>query len=126
VVGSLVGVTAFLVLLLFAVQLVLNLYATTVVTGVGFDAARIVAGAEGGPGAEASAEAFARGLLGRYEQEGSLRMDWSYGPVEGRSGAPATVHLRLRATHPTRLLPGVTFPFQVVDRTIHVRVEDLR
>ncbi|HUF33478.1 MAG TPA: hypothetical protein VMN58_09760 [Acidimicrobiales bacterium] len=121
-IGTVFGVAAFLVLLLFAVQLVLNLYATTVVTAVSFDAARIVAGADAGAAgrveSEATAESFARGLLGRYEEAGRLDMTWDYDSD--------VVRLRVQATHPTRLLPDVVFPFQRVDRTITVRLEDFR
>jgi hypothetical protein len=121
-IGTVFGAAGFLVLLLFAVQLVLNLYATTVVTAVGFDAARIVAGGDAGEVGRATsqgaAESFARSLLGRYEEQGSLGMTWGYDAD--------TVSLRIEATHPTRLLPSVTFPFQRVDRTITVRLEDFR
>ena len=55
--------TVFLTLLLFAVHLVLNLYATSVVTAVAFDAARVVAGSEGGRAAEVVAEREARAVL---------------------------------------------------------------
>lgn len=121
-IGTVFGVAAFLVLLLFAVQLVLNLYATTVVTAVGFDAARIVAGDDAGVAgrgsSEAAAEAFARGLLGGYETHGRLDMSWGYDED--------FVRLRVQATHPTRLLPNVVFPFQRIDRTITIRLEDFR
>ena len=65
-VSALAGTTAFLVLLLFATQLLFNLYATSVVTAAAFDAARVVAGADGGPDRITGAEAQARRMLGRY------------------------------------------------------------
>src|SRR5207302_10823900 len=56
----------FLAFLLFAVQVLFHLYATSVVSGVGFDAARRVAGAAGGPGDEVRAARGARRALGRF------------------------------------------------------------
>ena len=41
--GTFAGVLVFLVFLLFAVQLLFNLYATSAVTAAGLDAARVVA-----------------------------------------------------------------------------------
>ena len=68
------GVTVFLVLLLFAVQVLLGLYATSVVTGAAYDAARqVAAGAE-----EPAAEAHARSVMGRYGER--VEFEWS---VEG-------------------------------------------
>lgn len=125
--GTLTGVTAFLALLLFAVQLTLNLYATSVVTAVGFDAARIVAGADVGEGeaARRDAEARARSMLPRYDGDGRLHLSWSYRDLDGRRGADV-VELRIVAQHPAGLLAGMRLPYQRVDRTIRVRVEALR
>lgn len=111
-VSSLTGVTVFLVLLLFAVHLVLNLYATSTVTAAAFDAARVVAGRDGD---EAEAEGRARELLDGYSAE-DLTFEWTY--------TPDFVELRVVANHPTDLLPGV--PYGTVDRTIRVRLERLR
>ncbi|MDQ3756428.1 MAG: hypothetical protein M3394_01070, partial [Actinomycetota bacterium] len=44
--GTVVGGLVFLSLLFFAVQVVLGLYATSVVTAVAYDAAKAVAGAD--------------------------------------------------------------------------------
>lgn len=116
--GSIVGVTVFLVLLLFAVQVALNLYATSAVTGVAFDAARIVAGADGGPGAVPAAEAHARGVLADLESGGgSLDFEWTV--------SDDVVVVRVRASRPP-LLAAVPFPFESVDRTVRVRREALR
>lgn len=126
-VGTLAGVAAFLVLLLFAVQLVFNLYATSTVTSVGYDAARSVAsnGVDhddaGGVGqARADAEARARRQLGRYGEQVSF--DWS-----GSDGQ--SVRLRVRATNPrTGYAAFLSRPlgFDTVDRTVTVRVEAFR
>ena len=124
-IGSLVGVTVFLTLLLFAVHLVLNLYATTVVTAVAFDAARVVAGSDGGREAEVAAKRQARAVLGRYEDEGDLDFGWRYVSTDG-DGVPDVVELRVVAVHPTALLAHRRVPFQRVDRTVRVRLERFR
>ena len=115
VVGAVVGVTAFLALLLFAVQLVLNLYATSVVTAAAFDGARIVAGGDGGPDAEADAEAHVRGLIGDRDD---LALTWSYGDD--------VVALTVETSHPTTLLGSMPIPFQRISRTVEVRREAFR
>lgn len=124
-IGTLVGVTVFLVLLFYAVHLVLNLYATSVVTAAAFDAARVVAGSDGGPEAQAAAERQARELLDGYEGEGSLSFEWGYRSTDG-DGVADVVDLHVAATHPTSLLPNLQMPYQTVDRTITVRLERLR
>jgi hypothetical protein len=113
------GFIVFLALLLFAVQVLLNLYATSVVTSVAYDAARKVAGARGGARAEAQAEADARRALGRY----SDRVSFEWAPDDGE-----TVVLRVRARNPSVLLPSLAGPmaFGDIDRTVRVRVERFR
>ncbi|MEA3019447.1 MAG: hypothetical protein QOI47_971 [Actinomycetota bacterium] len=124
-VSSVVGVTAFLSMLLFAVQLVLNLYATSTVTAVAFDGARIVAGARGGPAAEADAELHIRSLLGGYDQSGALQLRWEYRDTDAVPG-PDVVALTVEADHPTRLLRVMRVPYQHIVRTITVRMEAFR
>ena len=111
-ISTVVGVTAFLALLLFATQLALNLYATSTVTATAFDAARVVAGAGGGPDAEEDAEARVRSLLDGYEE---LDLIWTY--------SRTSVSLRVEAEHPTRLLRALPLPFQHFSRTVTVRIE---
>jgi hypothetical protein len=115
-VGTVVGVTVFLSLLLLAVQTALNLYAASTVTAAAFDAARIVAGAEAGaePPALAEAEQHVRSLLG--DQQLDLR--WS---VDDDA-----VALTVVAARPTRLLRAVPLPFDTVERTVRVRREAFR
>ena len=120
--GTLLGVTTFLVLLLFAVHVVVNLYAASTVTAVAFDAAREVAGADGGRGAERVAEARARRVLGRAGQPDVLQLAWAYPSTDG-DGQPDLVELHVRAESPSRFLPGVALPLSSVDRTIRVRLE---
>ncbi len=123
--GSIIGVTVFLALLLFAVHLVLNLYGTSVVTAAAFDAARLRAGGGGETVSEGEAERQVLELLDGYRSGGRLELSWSYPDTDG-DGAPDVVALRVVAEHPTDLLARVDFPFQRVDRTVTVRVERLR
>ena len=123
-IGSLVGVSVFLVLLLFAVHLVLNLYGTSVVTAAAFDAARLRAGSRGTVASELDAERHARQLLDGYRSE-QLSMTWDYSDTDG-DGGPDVVTLRVVAEHPTDLVGGVRLPFQRLDRTVTVRLERFR
>jgi hypothetical protein len=109
------GFVVFLVLLLFAVQVLFNLYATSVVTSVAYDAARKVAGQHGGPESQARAEGDARRALGRYGARVTFEWD-SSGDV---------VALRVRATSPSVLFPAMAGPvaFGDIDRTVRVKVE---
>ena len=113
------GFSAFLVLLLFATQVMFNLYAASVVTAVSYDAARRVAAGDGSTDFAAEAEAEARRSLGRYA--GRVTFDWS-----GTTGDE--VVLRVRASNPNLLLPVVAgrAAFDHLDRTIRVRVERFR
>ncbi|MGH9183341.1 MAG: hypothetical protein ACRDZ9_05945 [Acidimicrobiales bacterium] len=121
-IGSLVGITVFLTLILFATHVVLILYATSVVTAAAFDAARLRAGGDLQRVSEAEAERQARELLGDYEREGSLRFTWRYPSTDG-DARPDVVELQVVAEHPTSLLPDLGLPLQRVDRTISVRLE---
>jgi hypothetical protein len=114
-----IGFSVFLVMLLFAVQVLFNLYATSVVTAVSYDAARRVAGGDGGAEFITDAESQARSELGRYGDR--VTFDWS------ASGADEVV-LHVRASNPHVLLPLLAGPaaFDQIDRTIRVRVERFR
>jgi hypothetical protein len=120
--STLLGVTAFLILLLFGVHVVLNLYAASTVTAVAFDAAREVAGADAGAAAQPGAEARARDVLGRAGDPDVLRLSWAYPSTDG-DDEPDLVELRVRAESPSAFLPGVDLPLASVDRTIQVRLE---
>ena len=111
-----IGFSVFLVLLLFAVQVLFNLYATSVVTAVSYDAARRVAGSDGGPAYTGEAEEQARQALGRYASR--VTFDWS-----GSSADEVVLHVH--ASNPHVLLPVLAGPaaFDHLDRTIRVRVE---
>ncbi|HEX2038154.1 MAG TPA: hypothetical protein VHF47_00315 [Acidimicrobiales bacterium] len=109
-VGTVVGGFVFLTFLFFAAQVMLGLYATSVVTAVAYDAAKAVAGADAGGTTEArrSAEAAARRALGRLGDDAEL--SW------GREGDD--VVLRVRARRPSVLGDVV--------RTVRVRLEAVR
>jgi hypothetical protein len=117
-IGTVAGVTVFLAFLLFAVQLLFNLYATSAVTAAAYDAARLVAGGDGGGGTVPRAEDHARQLLGRYARR--VTFQWAVDDD--------VVALRVVADNPTFLLPalGGSLGFDEIDRTVRVRVERLR
>ena len=114
------GLLVFLVLLLLAVQVTYDLYATSAVTGIAYDAARVVAGADGGGSSQSlsTAEADARRALGAYASR--ARFEWS---VDAE-----VVQLRVIADNPSFLPPALRRPLGAdrVDRTVRVRVERFR
>lgn len=120
-ISTVIGVAVFVVLLLFAVQVLVGLYTTSVVTSVTYDAARTVAGSDQGQSraARADAEATAKRQLGRFAEHVSF--DWA------RSDADA-VRLSVRAERqtfvPRRLMSGVGLG--PIERTAQVRVEKVR
>lgn len=120
-VGTIGGLAMFIVLLMFAVNLLTHLYYTSSVTAVTFDAARAVAGAQSvdDMGARASAVANARALLGGIGADTDF--DWS--------GTSAEV-VRLRVDAPTpHLLPATMLRELGMDRirrTVVVRAERFR
>lgn len=123
-IGSLAGVTVFLVLMLLAVQVLFDLYARSAVSAAAFDAARRVAGydlASLPPDqlllAEAGAEARARQVLGRYGAR--TRFSWTLTPTD--------VELRVRVVNPSLLPPRLAGALSIdaIDRTVRVRAERL-
>lgn len=113
------GVGVFLVFVLFAVQLLINLYAASVVTSATYDAARQVATTAAVPptdGDLAAAENRARQLLGRYGQRATF---------EWQLDDPDVIRLRVRVPNPRVLAPGIDqlVGLDVIDRTTSVRVE---
>lgn len=115
-VSTVVGVAIFLVFLLFAAQVLIHLYATSVVSAAAFDAARLVA-AQGGID-RAVGERHARQLLGRYGRRGDVRLDWS-------ASTPDEVVLRITGPTPARLVDAVASlaGLDRIDRVTRVRVE---
>ena len=116
--ASVAGVLAFLVLLLLAVQVLFDLYATSAVTAATFDAARLVAGSGDGGTRPAPAEAEARAAdaLGAYAERVRFRWDLS---------DPDVVALRAEAENPSVLPAVFARPLGVdrVERTVRVRTE---
>ena len=108
------GLVFFLVFLLFAVQLLVNLYATSVVTSVTYDAARRVAVLGHSP-SQAEQEAAvdrARTQLGQYGQSAVFDFDTT---------DPTVVKLRVRVANPRFINQYVGL--DEIDRTVVVRVE---
>jgi hypothetical protein len=121
-IGAVVGLTVFLTLLTFAVQLLFNLYATSAITAAAHDAAhRAAAGGidRSDPIAVAlavdRAETQARSVLGRYADR--VEFDWEVDDER--------IRLTVRADHPVLALEAVTgvFGLNRTERTIEVRVE---
>jgi hypothetical protein len=124
-IGTISGLLVFLALMLFAVQTLIGLYARSMVTDAAHEGARMVAGARvdhDDPGAVASAriqaEAEVHRLLGRFGD--GVVVDWT-------GSTPETIALRIRARPPGFLWPAMgSVGAALVDRTVHVRVEELR
>jgi hypothetical protein len=119
-VGAIAGVTVFLAFVLFAAQLLVNLYATSVVTSATYEAARRAAAAPGGArSATGTAEREARELLGRAGDAAEFTWDLS---------DPDVVALRVVVDNPRFLWPAldVALGFDRVDRRVRVRVEQVR
>jgi NADPH:quinone reductase-like Zn-dependent oxidoreductase len=116
----------FLAFLFFAVQLLFNLYATSVVTSTAYEGARLVAGHESDHAdpnavnrARGHAEARMRELLGEYGER--VTFDWSASTAD-------TVSLRVHARNPNLTFGGLgnRVGFGEVDRTVSIRVEQPR
>lgn len=117
------GVIVFLVFLLFAVQLLFGLYASSTVNAVANDAA-VRAASEGSPSLDVI-EAEARHNLGQVGASASFTWD-----VEDadRDGEPDTVVLQVVA-RPPRFIPasiGGAVGLEEIRRTVRVRTEELR
>ena len=112
----------FLLLLFFAVQLTINLYARSQVTAAGFDAARHVAGYENDqrrPAATVEADARLRSMLGSMGDDVLLEWDLS---------DPDNVRLHVVLIPPS-VAPAIVrgaLGLDQIDRTIVVRVETPR
>lgn len=114
------GVLVFLVFLLFAVQLLFGLYASSTVTAVANDAAQRAA-ATGAPPIE-DIESDARANLGRVGDDAEFT--WSLDDTDG-DGIDDTVILRVIAV-PPRLVPtsiGSAAGFGEIRRTVRARLE---
>ncbi|MGZ4706390.1 MAG: hypothetical protein ACXWCM_16120 [Acidimicrobiales bacterium] len=125
-IGTIAGVLVFLAFLLFAVQLLIDLYATSAATSAAFDGARLVAGSrtdhatpDSVARAQAEAERRMRDELGELGDR--VTFDWT-----GSDGD--VVAVRVQGPAPRFLLPGLGGPlgFDTIDRTARVRVEVAR
>jgi hypothetical protein len=120
-ISTTVGLTVFLILLLFAVQSAVTLHSRSMVTATAYDAAREVAGYSSvASRADARARAEARFVqrLGEYGRD-HVRLEWL--DVDD----PDVVRLRVVADHPSLLPPafGDALGIRTTDRRIEVRVE---
>src|SRR3954452_14344588 len=99
--GTSFGILVFLGFLFFAVQLLFNLYATSVVTSTTYDAARRVA-TVGHPATRSDierAEASARDALGGYARR--VTFEWDV------ASDPSIVRLHVTARNPRFLGPSI-------------------
>lgn len=110
----------FLLLLLLAVQVLFNLYATSAVTAATYDGARLAAGSDAvdDGAARAAAEQHVRDVLGRYGRD-RIELSWPDDPT-GRD-----IVLTVRAENPSFLPRGLRRPlgFDTIERTVRVRAE---
>jgi hypothetical protein len=116
------GVLFFVGFLFFAVQLLFNLYATSVVTSAAYDAARVVATGSVQPATQEQLDAavdHARSALGKYRDRATF--DWDLSD-------PDVVRLHVHAVNPRLLAPPLDqlVGLDVIDRTVVVRVERRR
>jgi hypothetical protein len=114
-IGTLAGFGAFLGFLLLAVQLLVHLYATSVVTSAAYDAARLASGTAVSP---AAAEAHGRSLLGGFNDRT---------PTFSVVDAGDHVRVRVEASSPA-LLPatfGSIAGISSISREVVARKEQL-
>jgi hypothetical protein len=116
-IGASAGVTVFLVLMLLAVQVLFNLYATSAVTAAAYDAARIAAGFDGDPAGRWAAENHVRQVLGRYAEAADVEVQMTPQPDD--------VVLTVTASNPGFLPVALRRPlaFDTIERTVRVRIE---
>ena len=121
ILGTVLGAGVFLLLMLFAVQVLVGLYTRSVVTAATYDAAKAVAGADAGSSAAArlDAERNAQAQLGAYGRE--VVFDWA-------ASTDDVVVLTARGPRPSFLPAALTGPVGLGDvvRTVTVRKEALR
>lgn len=109
--SSVFGLMFFLIFMLFAVQILWSLYATTVVTAAGYDAGRTAART----GSAAAGEARFRNTVGSYDAAVAISVPNGEG----------TVIVTITGENPT-LLPdrfAHVLPFTTIERTIEIRNE---
>lgn len=116
VVGTLVGFLIFMILLMFAAQVLIHLYATSALTSAATRAAETVAQATRPTAEVGPAEAAARSQLGRF---GSTRTTFDWREVDAQQ-----VVLKVTGRTPgmVTFVPG----WQTITRTVTVRTERFR
>lgn len=117
ILGTVLGAGVFLLLLLFAVQVLVGLYTRSVVTAATYDAAKAVAGADAGsPAARLDAERNAQAQLGAYGRQ--VVFDWA-------ASTDDVVVLTARGPRPSFLPAALTGSVGLGDvvRTVTVRKE---
>lgn len=118
-IGTLLGAGVFVLLMLFAVQVLVGLYTRSVLTAAVYDAAKTVAGADAGAGASqaamADAEANAQAQLGEYGRR--VRFSWDV--------CGSVVRLTAVGPRPSFLPVALAGPagLDAIERTVHVRKE---
>jgi len=123
-IGTSTGFLVFLLLMFAAVQILFNLYATTMVTTAAHQAATRVAGFDASAdrcAAVPAAEAAFVDALGRYGREGHATLSWT-------CADPQRVIVVVTADHPTvlpRAVAGI-FGLSHLRKTIQVRAETKR
>ncbi len=123
-IGTSTGFLVFLLLLFAAVQILFNLYATTMVTSAAHRAAAQVAGfdaSENRCAAVPAAEAAFVETLGQYGRDGNAALSWN-------CTDPDRVIVIVTADHPT-VLPGAVaaiLGLSHLRRTIEIRTEQKR
>jgi hypothetical protein len=116
IIGTLVGFVIFMVLLLFAVQTLIHLYAISALGSAANNAADAVADSGGSPAEVPAAEASARAALGRWGARHTT-FEWlEVGPEE--------VRLEVIAESPA-LVP-LPASYRRIVRTVTVRTERFR
>lgn len=115
-VGTLVGFVMILVLLLFSAQLLVRLYATSVLASVATRAAETVAQSPVPVAAEGPAEQAARASLGSFA---ARRAVFRWREVDSRR-----VVLEIAARSP-QFLPGLS-AWDSIERTVTIRTERFR
>ena len=116
--STILGAGVFLLLMLFAAQVLVGLYASSAVNAATYDAAKSVAGSDGGDAARSDAVANARAQLGDYGQR--VTFEWIGGPDD-------VVRLQARAPRPSLLSVSLTGRvLGDIVRTVTVRVEKVR
>lgn len=116
IISSIFGLLMFLVFMLFSVQLLFSLYATSVITGAAYDAGRQVAQT----GDVGLGQARFAGAVNSYDATVSFGFEGGTGFDDAD-----VIIVRVTGANPT-LLPdrfAAELPFANVDRTIRIRNE---